>query len=131
MKLVIYYDLHTEHLIFKPPTDLDADVIILAGEIHPPGHTTPKWARRDSVFSDRPVIYVAGNHEFYLSEYLSQKRLGAKTTQGSRPFRCASSLRADGAKLFPIPHRKMPPEAYRSCSFRARIDSTASPLSVP
>lgn len=78
MKLAIYSDLHTEHSVFEAPDDLDADVIVLAGDIHTPGHTTPKWARRDSLFGDRPVVYVAGNHEFYEDECLAQKRMMQK-----------------------------------------------------
>jgi hypothetical protein len=46
---------------------------VLARDIHSPGYSTPKWARRPGQFSDRSVIYVAGNHEFYGSEYLSQQ----------------------------------------------------------
>lgn len=74
MKLAIYSDLHVEHSLFVPPPALDADVIVLAGDIHAPGHNTPKWARRPGGFGERPVIYVPGNHEFYGSEYLAQQR---------------------------------------------------------
>ncbi len=81
MKLAIYSDLHLEHSVFEPPGDLDADLIVLAGDIHAPGHNTPKWARRPSIFGDKLVVYVAGNHEFYGSEYLAQKRLIAKESE--------------------------------------------------
>jgi predicted phosphodiesterase len=74
MKLAIYSDLHIEHSFFEVPEGFGADVVVLAGDIHVPGHATPKWARRPYGFRDTPVVYVAGNHEFYGSEYGSQKR---------------------------------------------------------
>lgn len=74
MKLAIYSDLHTEHSAFEPPGDLDVDLIVLAGDIHTPGHTVPQWARRADRFGDRPIVYVPGNHEFYNSEMLLQSR---------------------------------------------------------
>jgi Icc-related predicted phosphoesterase len=74
MKLAIYSDLHLEHAPFESPHNLQADVVILAGDIHAPGSNVSRWARRASVFGDRPVIHVAGNHEFYGSEVASQRR---------------------------------------------------------
>lgn len=59
MKLQILSDLH----LTVSPLDLpltDADVVILAGDIARPQQAI-EWA---SGF-DRPVVYVAGNHEFY------------------------------------------------------------------
>jgi hypothetical protein len=38
---------------------------VLAGDIHSPGHQAVAWAQQERGFSDRPVIYVPGNHEFY------------------------------------------------------------------
>lgn len=42
--------------------DAEADLVILAGDIHV-GVRGIRWARE--TFPDKPVIYVAGNHEFY------------------------------------------------------------------
>jgi len=61
MKLHILNDLHVEFEGFDP-TDTDADVIILAGDIGV-GAGGLEWAAQK--YSDRPVIYVPGNHEFY------------------------------------------------------------------
>ena len=60
MKIIIYSDLHNEFSIFVPPS-IDADLVILAGDIdiHARG---VKWA--NETFSC-PVIYIAGNHEYY------------------------------------------------------------------
>lgn len=60
MKLQIVSDLHLE---FDPGWRLpatDADVLILAGDIHPGLHGMTSFSR-----VGRPVIYVPGNHEFY------------------------------------------------------------------
>jgi predicted phosphodiesterase len=52
-------DLHLEQERFRPP-DVDADVIVLAGDVAR-GTRGVRWARGWR----RPVVYVAGNHEFY------------------------------------------------------------------
>jgi hypothetical protein len=67
MKLLVLSDLHNE---FKQPYDAaahahawsQADVIVLAGDIDV-GVRGIEWARR--AFGDKPIVYVAGNHEFY------------------------------------------------------------------
>lgn len=67
MKLLVLSDLH---LGFKPMglehggqhIGADADLVILAGDIAE-GHKGLRWARES--FWDKPILYVAGNHEFY------------------------------------------------------------------
>jgi predicted phosphodiesterase len=59
MKLHILSDLHLSLAGMELP-ETDADVVILAGDIARPGHAA-EWARRIR----KPVLYVAGNHEFY------------------------------------------------------------------
>lgn len=62
MKIALFSDLHLENALWYPPESADAaDVVILAGDIaeHAEGI---EWARE--TFS-RPVLYVAGNHEYY------------------------------------------------------------------
>lgn len=64
MKIITYSDLHLE---FKHgwalPADVDADLLILAGDIisfanyKPLAHLLKGWSK--------PVLYVAGNHEYY------------------------------------------------------------------
>lgn len=61
MKLYILSDIHAEFEPFNPPV-VDADVVILAGDIHV-GNKGIAWARER--FGHIPVIYVLGNHEFY------------------------------------------------------------------
>lgn len=64
MKLLIYSDLHLEFSHgWKLPQDIEGDVLVLAGDIitfknyEPLTELLLKW--------DKPVLYVAGNHEFY------------------------------------------------------------------
>jgi Icc-related predicted phosphoesterase len=60
MKLHILSDLHNEFSTFKPPST-KADVVVLAGDIH--NHENGvTWA---AATFQKPVLYVAGNHEFY------------------------------------------------------------------
>ncbi len=60
MKIHILSDLHNERDPYQPVVR-DADLVILAGDIDE-GVRGITWAR--SMF-DCPVIYVAGNHEYY------------------------------------------------------------------
>jgi predicted phosphodiesterase len=61
MRLHVLSDLHLEYAPFTSP-DVDADVVVLAGDTAP-GVAGVEWAAR--TFVDRPVLYLAGNHEFY------------------------------------------------------------------
>lgn len=61
MRLHVLSDLHLEHAPFVPPR-VDADVVVLAGDIAP-GTRGVEWMR--SHLDGRPIVYVAGNHEFY------------------------------------------------------------------
>ena len=61
MNIHILNDLHIEFGDFVPPAT-DADVVILAGDISVGLGALP-WI--DRCFTDKPVIYVPGNHEYY------------------------------------------------------------------
>jgi len=63
VRLQIYSDLHLERGAVAPEVG-DADVIVLAGDIHT-GTRGIDWAKT----LDKPVIYVAGNHEFWGEDY--------------------------------------------------------------
>lgn len=63
MRLRILSDLHLEFFDGdRELPEVDADVIILAGDIHRQTEGLA-WARHR--FPDMPLIYVPGNHEFY------------------------------------------------------------------
>ena len=64
MKLHVISDLHLEHAGFTVP-EVDADAVILAGDVAP-GTAGVEWMRDN--FDGRPVLHVAGNHEFYGDE---------------------------------------------------------------
>jgi predicted phosphodiesterase len=61
LRLHVLSDLHIEQADFTPPP-VEADVVVLAGDIGV-GVAGVEWARQQ--FPDRPVLYLAGNHEFY------------------------------------------------------------------
>jgi predicted phosphodiesterase len=61
VRLHVLSDLHLEHQPFEPPS-VDADVLVLAGDTAT-GTSGLEWAQRCA--DGRPVLYVAGNHEFY------------------------------------------------------------------
>lgn len=54
-------DLHLDVGDFTPP-ETDADIVVLAGDIHAKQHAMP-WIRQH--FADKQVVYVPGNHEYY------------------------------------------------------------------
>lgn len=61
MKVRVLSDLHLEFQDWNPP-DTEADIVVLAGDIHS-GTRGVEWARRR--FPLTPIVYVPGNHEFY------------------------------------------------------------------
>lgn len=68
MKIRIMSDLHLEFGEFTP-TLTDADVLVLAGDIHVKLHAMA-WIGKH--FPDVPVIFVPGNHEYYSSTFPGQ-----------------------------------------------------------
>jgi predicted phosphodiesterase len=79
VRIHVLSDLHLE-FGSPPPPAVDADVVVLAGDIAR-GTDGVQWA---SEWSDgRPVLYVAGNHEFYgrqLATLISELRAAAAGT---------------------------------------------------
>ena len=61
MRLRIFSDVHLEFGDWTPPA-ADADVVIIAGDLHKATRGVP-WIERS--FPSTPVVYLAGNHEFY------------------------------------------------------------------
>lgn len=66
MRIGIYSDIHLEHAPFAPP-ESDADLVVLAGDIAN-GAAGIEWAKE--AFRT-PVLYLAGNHEYYEGEFES------------------------------------------------------------
>lgn len=75
MKLHVMSDLHLS-MAGMEPVETDADVVILAGDIARPDKACA-WVRQ----FDKPVLYVAGNHEHYHGDL--QGTLGELRRQGA------------------------------------------------
>jgi len=78
MRIQIYSDLHLEHRPFAPPA-VRADLVVLAGDIAN-GAAGIEWAKR--AFS-APVVYLAGNHEYYEGEFDSVQEAMRDAARGS------------------------------------------------
>jgi len=82
VKILILSDLHLElgtSLTFPPGPAADAyDVVVLAGDIHSPGHKAVHWAQRESTFGGKPALLVPGNPEFY-GRLMPSELAGMKT----------------------------------------------------
>ncbi len=65
MNLLVLSDLHLEYQPFELTPPPETDAVILAGDIAE-GVEGIRWAQQN--FPDLPVLYVAGNHEFYGGE---------------------------------------------------------------
>lgn len=61
MRLHVLSDLHLEYAPFTVP-EVQADVVVLAGDVAP-GTAGVEWMFHE--LQGRPILYVAGNHEFY------------------------------------------------------------------
>jgi Icc-related predicted phosphoesterase len=81
VKLLILSDLHAEFETFEVAKDLDYDVAVLAGDIVAPGRVAARWLRNPARFGNKPIVQIAGNHEYYesvLDQELLEMRRQAK-----------------------------------------------------
>lgn len=88
MRALVLSDLHLEFDTFDVVhngrrVDDGADVVILAGDIAKGNHGIG-WAR--TVFPDKEIVYVTGNHEFYggIYEWLLEDLRGEAEAKGVR-----------------------------------------------
>jgi predicted phosphodiesterase len=72
MKLHILSDLHNEFSLFEPIAGIDADVIVLAGDIGK-GANGISWA--SEAFKGKPIVAVPGNHEYYGRDMLETQAM--------------------------------------------------------
>jgi predicted phosphodiesterase len=77
LRIRVLSDLHLEFAALEP-TAVDCDLVVLAGDIHQ-GIAGLDWARR--TFPLIPIVYVAGNHEYYGHDW---HRLPAQLAQAAR-----------------------------------------------
>ena len=95
MRIRIYSDLHLEFAPFAPPPN-DADMTVLAGDIHN-GAAGIEWAK--DAFGE-PVLYLAGNHEYYEGEFEAvQKAMEAAARKHSVELLDCSELVLDGVRF--------------------------------
>lgn len=103
MKLLIYSDLHFEFRHeWQLPPDADGDVLILAGDIitfkdfAPLAHLLDHWTK--------PVLYIAGNHEYYTKSPMDQDAANFKAwLSGNLPqvtFLQDEAISFDGVHFF-------------------------------
>lgn len=68
MKIALHSDLHMEfgEEFFTPEPSAyeEADVIVLAGDVHFASES-PRWILENFSPMGKPIVYVAGNHEYY------------------------------------------------------------------
>jgi predicted phosphodiesterase len=95
MRLRVFSDLHLERQAFSPP-DVEADLVVLAGDIDN-GAAGIEWARRTFV---GPVLYLAGNHEYYEGEFEAvQNALGAAARASGVVLLDCSEAVLDGTRF--------------------------------
>lgn len=103
MKLLIYSDLHLEFGAgFCLPDKTNADILILAGDIitfgdyAPLGRLLQGW--------DKPVLFVAGNHEYYTQNPMSEEDAAfdewLKSNHSNVHFLRDQSISIDGVRFF-------------------------------
>jgi hypothetical protein len=95
LRIRIYSDLHLQFAPFVPPAN-DADVIVLAGDIGN-GAAGIEWARE--AFGG-PVIYLAGNHEYYEGEFEAvQQAMGTAAREFAVTLLDCSEAVVDGVRF--------------------------------
>lgn len=65
MRFLVLSDLHLEFAPHDVTGEDGFDAVILAGDIHAPGRRAVAWALGQPAFAGKPVVLLAGNHEFY------------------------------------------------------------------
>jgi hypothetical protein len=102
MKIRVLSDLHLEFWDWVPPKS-DADIIVLAGDIHV-GVRGVEWARRS--FPMSPVVYVPENPSSTVGMCRMCQRsclCGAGGENPSRPAQMRAFARRAGIKLPELP----------------------------
>lgn len=79
MRLWVFSDLHLEFESVKTPLNIpDADVCVVAGDIHARGpDRSVRWLA-EHVCPHMPVVFVCGNHEFYQASIVEGIYRGAQ-----------------------------------------------------
>jgi len=78
MRIALLSDIHLSSNAIPFPR-VDADIVVLAGDISRPA-TAIDWAKSCPI----PIVYVAGNHEFYGSDLISTYQHLDKLSENTR-----------------------------------------------
>lgn len=78
MRIALLSDIHLS-VNALPFPEVSADVVVLAGDISRPAEAI-EWAKT----CPAPIVYVAGNHEFYGSDLISTYEQLNRLSQGTR-----------------------------------------------
>jgi predicted phosphodiesterase len=78
MRIALLSDIHLS-VNALPFPDVEADIVVLAGDISRPASAI-EWAKSCPV----PIVYVAGNHEFYGSDLISTYEHLNRLSQGTQ-----------------------------------------------
>jgi predicted phosphodiesterase len=78
MRIALLSDIHLS-VDPLPFPDVDADIVVLAGDISRPA-AAMAWAKT----CPTPIVYVAGNHEFYGSDLISTYEQLNRLSQGTQ-----------------------------------------------
>jgi predicted phosphodiesterase len=125
VKLLVLSDLHIEFAEFRP-VETDADVVVLAGDI---GTKLSGMKMAQSSFGDRPVIYVAGNHEYYgaaiphMTEKLRQLAAGTSVHFLENDEAVIGGVRFLGCTLW-TDFQLLGPERRETCRWEAEEKMT-------
>lgn len=99
MKILVASDIHLEFGEPWEPPDVGYDVLVLTGDIH----VGTKGFKRFRGWMDRPMIYVAGNHEYYgqnmPATIRSLRGLGAEGGRALSFFLEQSTTEIDGVRF--------------------------------
>jgi predicted phosphodiesterase len=96
MRIHVLSDLHLEFAAFDLP-DVAADVIVLAGDIH----TRDRGLAFANQCARCPIIYVAGNHEYYGAAIPKlDDQLANQTAGTSMRFLQNAAAEIDGVRFF-------------------------------
>jgi Icc-related predicted phosphoesterase len=83
-------DWHLEFGSVTLPPTLDADVFVIAGDIHPEAHVRDKVKKQLEQQYGIPVIMVEGNHDFYYADWPAHQTEATVLNIGGVKFACAT-----------------------------------------
>ena len=85
MRLWILSDLHLEQSSWQPSFGVEADAVVLAGDLHNPLCRSIEWIARQrdtGAFKNMEVVLIPGNHEFYHVDIDDALAEGRRLAQG-------------------------------------------------